>query len=172
MTPATLLATHAELYMASGDTRHAAAYRWVMEHLEVWPGHAVQVRSSRMLALRHGAERKACFRNCQLIALTDARFRYVEGYAEAVPGVHVEHAWLVDHTGRRVFDPTWCSFASSPPTDLAGVVIDSGWLWEWWESEQRQHPYRAPEGRMGSSLFLSFALAQVDGSIDNAARLC
>ena len=49
-----------------------------------------------------------CYANCQQLVLYSDTLKYVEGYAVAADDYcPIPHAWVVDDTDGRAYDPTW-----------------------------------------------------------------
>jgi hypothetical protein len=69
--------------------RHGKWYKAVEYPREMWEG-----------CLGH------CYGNAMIVATSEPRYRYVEGYACPIEtGLPVHHAWVTD--GTHAFDPTW-----------------------------------------------------------------
>lgn len=71
------------------------------------------------------SKRKQCFSNCYERAISSGKYAYCEGVALVEPGFPpISHAWLLDLTDGRAFDPTW----RTPGEAYIGVVIDEAYL--------------------------------------------
>lgn len=77
-----------------------------MEDFILREGYLMGNRSPRSDRLRRGRP-KECYHNAYLLALSNPRLIYCEGYAVSgnVP-LPVAHAWCIDEKG-NVIDPTW-----------------------------------------------------------------
>jgi len=72
---------------------------------------------------------KECYRNAALLAIDNAKYYYVEGYALGV--IPVMHAWCIDKN-KCVIDPTW-----PDGKEYFGVVFKKTYLFKYVEKYKR-----------------------------------
>jgi len=93
-----------KLYKEHKNMKPALKFKkWFLDNSESY--YDVDLRLSKIVAKRVGAEIKQCYTNCWK-TIWNSSYKYFEGYVYSSVTIPLEHCWLVSKSSGKVIDPT------------------------------------------------------------------